>query len=160
MDICWLILLIYFCGGRGQPDGADNNQMRLERRCWPGCVTDLSVCLSVCLLSLSHSKATCSLVFLWASMLGVFAAVVWWWMGGCVGWWIPCCSLTEQAYALIGSLWLQHSHTRCTALHSWVNLVHEFNYCVVREIFLSEHSAAIYTGTIQWPAGDFITLLI
>lgn len=28
MDICWLILFIYFCGGRGQPDGADNKQMR------------------------------------------------------------------------------------------------------------------------------------
>lgn len=151
MDICWLILFIYFCCGRGQPDGADNKQMRLEGRCWPGRVTDplcLSVLLSLSLylswLSPSHKQ---SQLFIYvpsprASMLGgwgvVFALVVWWRMGewvGRLGRWIPCCSLTERAYALIGSLWLQHSHTRCTTLHSWVNLTHEFNYCVARKIF-------------------------
>lgn len=44
MDICGLIVFIYFCSGRGQPHGADK-QMRLDGRCCPGSVTDR--CLSV-----------------------------------------------------------------------------------------------------------------
>lgn len=89
------------------------------------------------------------------------AAVVWWWMGWWVGQCIPCCSFTELSYALIGSLWLERSHTRCIALHSWVNLAHELNYCVAKEKwFHQKNLVAIYTGAIQWPAEEFITLLI
>lgn len=44
------------------------------------------------------------------------------------------------------------THTRCTALHSWVNLAHEFNYCVGRKPFLSEHPVTIYINIIQWSA--------
>lgn len=85
MDICWFILFIYFCSGRGQPDEADNKQMWLEGRCRPGRATDPSVRLSlgrsVC-LSVCKASSCASLL---ASMLGVSAVVVWCWMGEWVG---------------------------------------------------------------------------
>lgn len=40
MDSCGLIPFIYFCSGRGQPDGADK-RMRLDGQCCPDSVTDL-----------------------------------------------------------------------------------------------------------------------
>ena len=80
MDICWLILFIYFCSGRGQPHGADNKQMRLEGRCWPGRVTDLSlslplsVCLSLCLSTVSRQSQL--LIYISLSLH----------VGGCLQW--------------------------------------------------------------------------
>ena len=132
MDICWLILFIYLCSGRGQPDGADNKQMRLGGRCWPGRVTEPSACLSVYLcVCLCVCVCVCVSVCLNARPVLLLAA----------------CD--------------RGAHTQRTTLHRWVNLAHEFNYCVERKnIFIRNRPLAIYTGATQRPAEEFITLLI